>query len=200
MINISLKEWMVRVSSWINSTNTTMAGKMTKTDILNTFYPVGTVYMTNNASFKPANAWGGTWTLESEGYAIISGSQSGSYKVGTNYGSNTKDYTPGGSVKTTLSLTLNGTTLTGAQSGRPNHGHNINIMAGSGSTAAGYAAWSGNQGGGNYGTINNSAANASASHTHSFHTATASSTWTGTKASINVMQSSRTYYIWRRTA
>lgn len=35
--------------------------KMSKSQILDMFYPVGTIYQTDDKSFKPAEAWGGTW-------------------------------------------------------------------------------------------------------------------------------------------
>lgn len=172
-----------------------------KNGFLNKYYPVGTVYMTVNANFNPQTAWGGTWVLETEGYAVMAGSQSGSYRVGTNYGARTKSYTPAGSVTTTVpSHNTTGSTLTGAQSGLKQHAHNIDIYAGSGSTTAGYAAWSAYQGGGRYSALNTGPSNAASAHSHGVNAVTASSSFRGTAANIDVMQQSKPYYIWRRTA
>ena len=34
---------------------------LTRNDLLNLIYPVGTVYRSNNANFNPASSFGGTW-------------------------------------------------------------------------------------------------------------------------------------------
>lgn len=38
-----------------------LANKMSKSDILDMFYPVGTIYQTDDTSFDPAETWGGKW-------------------------------------------------------------------------------------------------------------------------------------------
>ncbi len=55
--------------------------------ILNFVYPVGSIYMTADANFRPATTWGGTWQLLPEGVALRqAGSQNGARPVGTAYG------------------------------------------------------------------------------------------------------------------
>lgn len=47
------------------------AGFLDKTGILNLFYPVGSYYETSDTTFDPNNSWGGTWSLEAEGFVHI---------------------------------------------------------------------------------------------------------------------------------
>lgn len=73
--------------------------KLIEASSLDYNHPVGTVYSTTDASFNPNTAWGGTWEPLPEGYVLMSGSDSGSYVVGTDatssgfkeYGDNTKN-------------------------------------------------------------------------------------------------------------
>lgn len=44
-------------------------------------HPVGTLYSTVNVNFDPNIAWGGTWRRLPEGYILLSGSESGTYRV-----------------------------------------------------------------------------------------------------------------------
>jgi len=55
--------------------------------LIDILHPVGEYYETSNEDFDPNVVWGGTWQLESEGMFHISGSTSGTYKVGTQGGS-----------------------------------------------------------------------------------------------------------------
>lgn len=87
--------------------------------LIDIFYPVGSYYETSDTSFNPNTAWGGTWSLESEGQVHISAGSN--YAAGSSYGSNSKNHTPEGSV--------GGTTLTAAQSGVPAHSHGNTIKA-----------------------------------------------------------------------
>lgn len=76
-------------------------------------YPVGSYYDTSDPSFDPNVAWGGVWNRVRDGRTLIA--ESDTYEAGTNYGAETKSYTPAG--------TIGGTTLTAAQSGVPAHLH-----------------------------------------------------------------------------
>lgn len=51
--------------------------------MIDLFRPVGTAYSTVDANFNPNDVWGGEWELLEEGYVLLSGSESGSYQVGT---------------------------------------------------------------------------------------------------------------------
>lgn len=53
-------------------------------------YPVGSYYYTSDPDFNPEDSWGGEWSLLGEGQVLLSGSASGEYIVGTQYGGNTK--------------------------------------------------------------------------------------------------------------
>ena len=162
---------------------------------LDFFYPVGSYYDTSDANFNPNVIWGGTWSLLDEGYVLISGSSDGSYKVGTNYGNNTKSYTPSGSVG---NHTLDTNQI-------PSHVHvfprqqwygadsALNTNAGSiyswksgagtgGSTSYSYKATNN----GLYGSTGGGQA-----HSHGF---------TGTAATLDVMQASIPVYRWHRVA
>lgn len=61
--------------------------------LLDFFHPVGSYYETSNNSFDPNTAWGGTWELLDEGYVLLSGSRSGTYRAGREYGENTHTLT-----------------------------------------------------------------------------------------------------------
>lgn len=54
-----------------------------QSDLLNLFYPVGTIYETTNSSFNPSTAWGGTWS-KIEGRFLLG--SSGSYSIGSTGG------------------------------------------------------------------------------------------------------------------
>lgn len=178
---------------------------MSRSEMLDLFYPVGTEYITTSGSFNPNEAWGGTWSLESEGSALISGSASGSYKVGSSYGANSISYTPAGTVGN-HTLTLNEI---------PSHAHNLTASFGIRTLNDNYGpAGYGSNGisvsqktGTNLSTLahGNNAAKADVfnlnknttsqggggAHNHGF---------TGKAATLNVMQKSKAVYIWHRTA
>ncbi len=86
--------------------------------LLDLFYPVGTVYETTNKDFQPAAVWGGSWRLLPAGAALRQAGDgtSGSKPVGTHYGS----------AQETLSVDQ-----------IPNHYHGL-PWSHSGSTGAGY--------------------------------------------------------------
>ena len=168
---------------------------------LDFFYPVGSYYDTSDANFNPNVMWGGTWHLLDEGYVLISGSSNGSYKVGTNYGNNTKSYTPSGSVG---NHTLNTNQI-------PSHNHAFGLYKwNSNGTNAGplnTMPWVYSQGSGSNhvqptpGTKNFNYDNkgnlmiwntgGGQAHNHGF---------TGTAATLDVMQASTPVYRWHRVA
>ena len=89
--------------------------------LLDIVYPVGSYYETSDTSFNPNTAWGGTWTLETEGQVHIS--------AGTNYEvegalTNTTD---GGEKTHTLSV-----------SEMPSHTHALYYYNASGNKSFGY--------------------------------------------------------------
>lgn len=55
-------------------------------ELIDTFYPVGSYYETTDTTFDPNIAWGGAWSLETEGQVHISGGSN--YTVGNEYGRN----------------------------------------------------------------------------------------------------------------
>lgn len=148
-------------------------------------YPVGSIYM-STVSTSPATIWGGTWESIGVGKTLVSAGTG--YTVNTTGGSTTTSYTPAG--------TNAGTAISIDQ--MPKHDGHIKTYSGSlkyympksamvsyGSEGRGWQEYSGgevlpasnNTGGGK-------------THTHTF---------TGTAASINVMQPWYAVYMWRRT-
>lgn len=67
--------------------------------MVNYFYPVGSYYETSDTTFDPNTAWGGTWSLETEGQVHVS--------AGSNYSVNgaLTDTTDGGEATHTLAQT-----------------------------------------------------------------------------------------------
>ena len=176
--------------------------------------------------FDPRVAWGGTWSLLSEGQVLLSGSANGNYQVGTQYGGNTKSYTPAG--------TIGDTKLSDAQIAHghgftqpkiPAHTHNMGSgrsfvthssadSATIGETScslpgSGYYVPTIKSGDNWYGATNTASSGgggactggavsdlSGASSTRTAH----GHTWTGTARDVNVMQLSTAVYIWHRTA
>lgn len=60
-----------------------LSDKVSKSMLLDFCHPVWSTYQTLDASFDPNVAWGGTWEMLPEGYILLSGSESGTYQVGT---------------------------------------------------------------------------------------------------------------------
>ena len=157
-------------------------------ELIDFFYPVGCYFETSDADFDPNTAWGGTWEKETEGSALISGSASGTYRVGQSYGANSLSYTPAGSV----GVTVNGHALTVNE--MPSHNHIITIVGDQSISTGGVRLlhqWNKGQmiGDNVYYEGGNQA------HSHS-----ASGSFSGTAATLNVMQKSKAEYIWHRTA
>ena len=51
--------------------------KINSTDLLDVLYPVGSIYISTNASFNPQTAWGGKWENVSAGYALWTATSDG---------------------------------------------------------------------------------------------------------------------------
>lgn len=164
-----------------------------KFNFLDLFYPIGSYYETSVTDFDPNVSWGGTWVLETEGFVHVS---SGSiYTIGLTGGDKLKTYTPEGSVQSH--------TLT--ESEIPSHVGHLPVNSGShtgyGNAPGKYLPLSsmstyGSQGrgwddnGSEY-TMYGVSRGGSKGHTHGF---------SGTKASIDVMQPYIVVNRWHRTA
>ena len=147
-------------------------------DLLDFFYPVGSIYDTADASFDPNAVWGGTWEQINGKFLLASDS---GHAVGTTGGAASASYTPSGSV--------GGHTLTVDEI--PAHNHSVNLATfnvdtitdngGTGievNVAANPAAGStGNKGGGT-------------AHSHGF---------AGTAATIATMPPFEAVNVWKRT-
>lgn len=95
---------------------------ITSSDILNTFYPVGSYYETSDTSFDPNVSWGGTWVLETAGLVHVSGASSGTYVVSNTYtsGAGTKQ---AGNKDAIIPYHLHNST--GISVTVPKHGHDF---------------------------------------------------------------------------
>lgn len=148
--------------------------KKEKIDLLDYFYPVGSIYETSSDSFNPNSRWGGTWTKIQDKVLVGSGSL---FPSGTTGGHKVVTYTPAG--------TVGGHTLTVAE--MPKHSHAVEgsgtqsttlpmgsdddvVIAGTGATSE--------VGGGG-------------SHSHTF---------TGTQATLDNMPPYEVLNIWKRIA
>lgn len=160
---------------------------------IDVLYPVGCYFSTSDEDFNPNNSWGGTWTLLGEGKVLISGSSNGNYRVGNDYGENTKNYTPAGSVgnhSLKISELESHIGHLGKNSGVVYDGNFKGFIDAStghvyGSTGRG---WNNNS---SELYPNGHSLGGGGAHSHGF---------TGTAATINVMQKSLATYIWHRTA
>lgn len=61
---------------------------LSKNELLDFFYPIGTIYETVNSNFNPSITWGGTWELVSAGVALrqAGAGENGSKSINTQYG------------------------------------------------------------------------------------------------------------------
>ena len=148
----------------------------TKVDLLNFFYPVGTIYETSNANFNPTTTWGGTWVKITGKFLLASGS---GYSVGATGGSTKTSYTPQGSV--------GGHTLTVQE--LPSHSHGYSTVRGTEGVedlVSGTNDFA-------YGSINTDTGSVGGNkpHNHSF---------SGSRADINIMPPYEVVNVWKRTA
>lgn len=154
--------------------------KKEKVNLLNMFYPVGTIYESADANFNPNESWGGTWVEISGKFLLASNS---SHSVGDTGGAESVSYTPSG--------TVGGHTLTVNE--MPSHDHSISIYGYS--TQRGYISESGTGVSSDYVSDptsgNTGSKGSNAAHSHPF---------TGTASSIATMPPYEVVKIWKRTA
>ena len=154
--------------------------KKEKINLLNMFYPVGTIFESADASFNPNESWGGTWVEISGKFLLAAG---GSHSVGDTGGAESVSYTPSGTVA--------GHTLTINE--MPKHSHTQSIY--SYSSESGYLSASGSGVRSNYvadaAEGQTSQTGGGASHNHGF---------TGTQATIATMPPFEVVKVWKRTA
>lgn len=74
-----------------------------KINLLNFFYPVGSIYETTNNDFNPNNTWGGTWVKIEDKFLLASSS---SHASGSTGGAENQLYTPAGTIES-HTLTVN---------------------------------------------------------------------------------------------
>ena len=172
-------------------------------------YPVGSYYYTSDANFDPNTAWGGTWSKLGEGQVLLSAGST--YQAGTVYGANTKSYTPAG--------TVGNHKLTTAEIPAHTHGSksllghfNVRKWNGTGHTvtyADGIMSMSEPSSGTGYPTaamtgtnpkVDQVIVNATHEHASVGGSGNHNHPFTGTAATLNVMQKSTAAYIWHRTA
>ena len=88
--------------------------KINTVDLIDIFYPVGTIYETENANFNPQTVWGGTWVKIEDKFLVAAGSTytgtggaaSQSITLSTsNLPSHRHSFTPSGSVSSTFTGT-----------------------------------------------------------------------------------------------
>ena len=165
-------------------------------------YPVGSYYDTSNASFDPRVSWPGTWEKIEDGRVLIA--RDSSHTV--DGGGETKSYTPAGTVGnhtlTTAEIPAHTHGFTTGDAGK--HKHTL----GDYKYGANYCASGGRSGMGKNSDANTTVNTSEVAAHH--HTGTTNSNtggggahnhgFTGTAASINVMQPYTPVYRWHRTA
>lgn len=179
--------------------------------VLDIFYPVGTYYHTSDPEFNPNSAWGGTWARLGEGQVLLSAGTN--YTAGTEYGNNNKSYTPAGTVGNhKLTLTeipahdhgSNTTSLTGHINIRKFNGtqHTVTYADGiaeigeASTTAYSAAAYTT----GDAPKIDVITLHAAHKHASQGGSGNHNHPFTGTAATLDVMQKSTATCIWHRIA
>ena len=165
-------------------------------------HPVGSYYETSDSTWTPqAAGWYGTWVADNDGSALVSYKSSGAFNkaTGTIVGGESQSYTPAG---TNSDGAVGNHTLTTNEI--PSHTHAQNQWIFNGASATGGAhygyGWDNNTGT----MYNNMPTNWSyngntgggAAHNHGF----TNPTFTGTKATLSTIQTSKVVYRWHRTA
>lgn len=171
-------------------------------EILNIFYPIGTIYTSTNST-SPATLFGGIWTPIKDTFLLTAGDI---YTAGSIGGASSVNYTPKG--------TNTGTAITAAQ--MPKHRHTTRLWNNAGTkgnakTTSNYGAdvvdCSYGLGGATWGSWKNSSftcaqdgygdqngitdiAGNGAAHTHTFN---------GTASVISTMPPYKVVYAWERT-
>lgn len=139
--------------------------------IIDTIYPVGSIYMSINSS-SPAILFGGTWVQIEDQFLL---GCSSSYSAGST----------GGSATVTLT-----------ESNMPAHAHDIDLVTESNGSHTHTTSGSAASAGSHTHTISGTAASAG-SHTHSISGETSSK---GSSTAHNNMPPYLAVYIWKRTA
>lgn len=179
--------------------------------MFNATYPVGSYYETSDTSFNPNNEFVGEWELEAEGLVHISSGTN--YEVSVNDkdgGNSTINYTPSGSNS---GGTVQGHTLTANESGVQGHTHGAGtsgekllgtnaaggtgvsrrtVASGSGAANVLYADYAVNR----QTSTSSTSKNAVNAHSHGF----TNPTFSGTQATLNVMQPYKIVNRWHRVA
>ena len=151
--------------------------KKEKIDLLDMFYPVGSIYETSSDSFNPGTRWGGTWVKVQDKVLVGAGSlfpsgQTGGHKVTT--------YTPTG--------TVGGHALTVSEI--PSHTHTASMPDGTTtlvSTESGFELTVANPAA----SQNTGGTGGGQAHSHTF---------TGTQATLDNMPPYEVINIWKRIA
>lgn len=154
--------------------------------ILNTVYPVGSLYTSFNST-SPANIVGGTWVQIQNCFLMAAGS---SYAIGTSGGSATHTHTSAAHTHTTAGHTLTVNEM-------PSHKHGI--YSGYGDTsnntdAFRYQYWASNNQ--KFNTFLSESVGGGASHSHG----DTGSTTPGNTGSSSSLPPYKTIYMWQRTA
>ena len=208
----STGEYDIQNSSTWDGTNDSLREAINSaTSIWNIVYPVGCYFETTDTTFDPNTAWGGTWVLEDEGLVHISSGTN--YNVSTNNqdgGNSTINYTPAGSNS---GGSVQGHTLTANESGVQGHTHGAGttgekllgtnaaggtgvsrrtVASGSGAANVLYADYAVNR----QTSTSSTSKNAVNAHSHGF----TNPTFSGTQATLNVMQPYKIVNRWHRTA
>lgn len=173
---------------------------MTRSEILETFYPIGAIYMSLNNT-NPSQLFGGTWTQIKDKFILAAGSTYGGNTTG---GSATHTHTLSHTY-TTPATNTGSTTLTVNQIPAHNHyfANNSKVAAGSdrdtglgmpGSWygSGGYQLWWIGQ------TVKNTGGGQG--HTHSQVATTTNSQSTSTTSSSSNLPPYLAVYVWQRTA
>ena len=127
--------------------------KINAVDLIDVFYPVGTIYETKDANFNPNTTWGGTWNKIEDKFLVAAGSTytgtggaaSQSITLSTsNLPSHRHSFTPSGSVSSSFSgnnfsgtadtyanQAQNSTAGEGVFSGSSWHSYNYSLSGGS---------------------------------------------------------------------
>lgn len=154
-------------------------------DPLNMFYPVGSYYETSDTSFDPNTAWGGTWSLETEGLVHIGAGST--YSVGDTGGEETHTLT----TDEIPAHTHGNKSLTGYFSIRKTYNGNNTVISRSGIVSSLGTTGSGGQIGSNGTSTSLQSVNIDASHTHDS---------VGNGDAHNIMQPYIVVNRWHRTA
>lgn len=175
---------------------------MSRSEMLDLFYPVGTCYVTVDNSFNPNEAWGGTWVKLSEGQNVI---QAGStFTFGSTGGNKDaivvshKHTASGGAVQDKAAFN------TGGMSANETHSHNIKwnnynrTYTSANNPTVGYISPSASQGSGSTGSSSVAHTHQIPAHGHGFTQPTISTEGSsGTNANMQPYVAGN---IWKRTA